>query len=143
MFFYWCARHGNYQGGESPLWVHIAQKWVGNVNGYVKVYYHKDSYSNLAESVDMNYIQTWWTVGTGAMVSNRSAIMDQRGKTHWGDHYNGEEVKTVYPASNSLEQFDVPDSWYPVWEGWVGARSSSTAIINGTSYSLSVECQIL
>jgi len=113
-------------------------KWVGNVKGYVSVYYHQDSLPGLEDSIDMNYIQTWWTAGTGSFVSNRKAVMEQRGKSHWGDHLNSTEIKTVYPSSNAVQKFDVPDAWYPVFEGFVGASSSSTAVINGSSYSLSV-----
>ncbi|MFC0273568.1 hypothetical protein ACFFIX_19440 [Metabacillus herbersteinensis] len=93
--------------------------------------------------MDMNYVETWWTTGSGSFVSNRKLKMEQRGKSHWGDKYNSTEIKTVYPSSNSNQRFDAPDSWYPVWEGWVGATSTSTAVINGTSYSLSVSCRIL
>ncbi|WHY59899.1 hypothetical protein [Cytobacillus firmus] len=115
--------------------------WIGNTKGTVTVYYHIDTKSGLADSVDMNYIYVSWSPQSGTIISNRSATMYEDGKSHWGSgiiHHS----KTVYPTTNSSTKYDVPDSWEPIWEGLLGARSQATVVQGGLSYTLKVDCRI-
>lgn len=118
-------------------------KWVGNVTGYVTINYHVDTKSGgYADSTDMNSVRTSWSKSSGAFVSNRKLLIRQIGKSHFGDHYDNVSV-TKYPSSDSATTFDVPDAWLPLWEGLQEARTTSTVVSSGLSYSLTVNNQIL
>lgn len=119
-----------------------ASKWVGNVTGYVTINYHIDTKSGYSNSKDMNSVRTSWSKSNGAFVSNRKLLIEQVGKSHFGDHYDNVKV-TKYPTSDSSQTFDVPDSWLPLWEGIQQATTTSTVVSGGLSYSLTVKNRIL
>lgn len=128
-----------------PIGSKTEEAWVSGIHGFVKVYYHKDYKDNMAVSYDMNYIQVWWTTdGSGGIVSDRSVTMQQSGKSHWGNKAF-DHTKTVTPVKNSMTQYDVPDSWEPIWEGLVMARSSAKVknITTGQTYTLKVQMRII
>lgn len=131
---------------SKPIGSKTGESWVSGIHGFVKVYYHKDykkGYSG--DSYDMNKIQVWWTTnGSGGIVSNRKATMQQTGKTHWGSRAVTHS-KTKEPKKNSKTEYDVPDSWEPIWEGIVCGRSSARVknIKTGKTYTLKVEMRIL
>lgn len=120
-----------------------AEKWVAGVTGYVTVYYHEQYHpSTKTKHVDMNYIYTRWDVPSGTSVKNRELLMYQKGKSNYGSHVSNAS-KTLYPSSNSAQKFDTPDEWIPIFEGLVGARTKSTIVKGGKSYSLEVKCNIM
>lgn len=121
------------------------ENWVAGAHGYVKAYYHEQYKKGREDSIDMNYIQVWWTTnGKGAIVSNRSGEILQYGKSHWGAKWT-DHTKNIKPTKNSKTQYDVPDAWEPIWEGWVGAKTKATVknVVNGKTYTLNVKLRLL
>lgn len=97
--------------------------------------------SGLSDSIDMNYIHVSWSAGGSDTISGRTAVMYEDGKSHWGAKLVRHTL-TVYPSKNSSTTYDVPDSWEPVWEGLIGARSEAKVSHAGKTYTLKVDCRL-